>query len=475
MIIHDAYQAALDYLYGFTNFEHKRPDQYTAEKFELARPMRFMELLGNPHRQFPSLHIAGTKGKGSVAAMCAAGLQAAGLRVGLYTSPHLQEFRDRIRIVTPDDGDGRISEGQLVALVERLKTVVPQVEGITWFELVTALAFTHFAQEQVDVAVVEVGLGGRLDATNVVTPLVSVITSLSLDHTQILGNTLAEIAYEKGGIIKPGVPVVSAAQKPEAMTRLEEIAEERNAPLIVVGRDWQYEALGQRDGKQQIAIVRAPGMEEKEGGGGSQIAPMFEVGLAGRYQQENGVVALAALTLVRPYFPTLTAEAMAAGLATVQWPGRLQIVHEAAGTPTILVDCAHNEDSAEKLADSLVRDYLSRDLYLSSETKPSLWLVFGATADKNVAAMLGHLFPIADGTFVTASGHPRAAKPNELAELAAEMGYQARVVPGVENALRAAWDTAGPDDLICVTGSIFIVGDLLNQWDSLKSNLLVAQ
>jgi dihydrofolate synthase/folylpolyglutamate synthase len=447
------YSEALHYLYSFTNFEHKRLDQYTADKFDLARPFHLMELLGNPHQQFSVIHIAGTKGKGSVAAFCASALRAAGLRVGLYTSPHLQEFRDRIRIVTPADSDGRITEARLVELVNRLKPAAAQVEGITWFELVTAIGFMHFAQERVDVAVVEVGLGGRLDATNVITPLVSVITSLSLDHTQLLGDTLPEIAYEKAGIIKPGVPVVSAPQAPEALTRLSEISAERHAPLTVIGRDWQYREVERADTQQQIVVTK------------SQIPNLqspISISLGGEFQQTNAVVALAALAIIQPRFPSLTPAAIAEGLAHTEWPGRLQIVHQAPGTPTVLVDAAHNEDSAAKLAYTLTTDYSDYD---------QVWLVFGATADKNVAAMMNHLFPIAAGTFVTASSHPRAATPNELGQLAAELGYEVQAIPGVGNAVEAAWKTAGPHDLICVTGSIFIVGDLLNQWDSLQSKL----
>jgi dihydrofolate synthase/folylpolyglutamate synthase len=458
----NAYSEALDYLYSFTNFEHKRPDQFTADKLDLARPFQLMERLGNPHQHFPAVHIAGTKGKGSVAAFCASALRAAGLRVGLYTSTHLQEFRDRIRILTPADPDGRISEGQLVELINRLKAAAAQVEGITWFELVTALGFMHFAQEQVDIAVVEVGLGGRLDATNVITPLVSVITSLSLDHTQLLGHTLPEIAYEKAGIIKPGVPVVTAPQPPEALARLTQIAAERKATLTVIGRDWQYQEVERTPTYQQIAITKSQIPNPKSQSFISNLQSPISISLGGSFQQTNAVVALAALAIIQPHFPSLTAAAIAEGFAHTEWPGRLQILHQSPGTPTVLVDCAHNEDSAAKLAHTLITDYSDYE---------QRWLVFGATADKNVTAMISHLFPIAAGTFVTAASHPRAATPGDLAQLAAELGYEVQAIPGVGNALQAACAGAGPHDLICITGSIFIVGDLLNQWDSLKSKL----
>jgi dihydrofolate synthase / folylpolyglutamate synthase len=348
-----AYQEALDYLYDFINLELKRADRYSASKMDTARPRRLLALLGNPHQQFPAIHVAGTKGKGSVAALCAACLRAAGLRVGLYTSPHLQEFRERIRVLTPDDPDGRISKAAFVTQVAAVRPLLARFPGITWFEIVTAVAFAHFAQAQVDVAVVEVGLGGRLDATNVLTPLVAVITSLSLDHTQLLGDTLALIAYEKGGIIKPGVPVVMAQQADEARLRLEELAAERAAPLTQVGQAWQYAPLSQRihNGYQTFRITHSPD---------AAFVPQdatFRLALAGRHQLENATLALAALHQVHGRFPNLTLDALREGLATVAWNGRLQIVHSAPGQPTLLVDCAHNADSAARLAYALAHDY----------------------------------------------------------------------------------------------------------------------
>jgi dihydrofolate synthase / folylpolyglutamate synthase len=446
------YQQAVDYLYQFTNFEHKRIDKYSPENIDPTRPSRLLALLDNPHQQYPAVHIAGTKGKGSVAAMCAFALRAAGLRVGLYTSPHLTEFRERFRILTPADADGRISEDELADLVAELAPAVAQIPGLTWFELVTAVAFLHFARRQVDIAVIEVGLGGRLDATNVIKPLVSVITSLSLDHTELLGHTLPEIAYEKGGIIKPGVPVVTAPQAADALDRLRQIAAERQAPLTVVGQDWRWQLLDGRPQRPRL-LVESPYL----------AAPLpVELGLAGAHQQENGVTAVAALTLIQPHLPALTSAAIQQGLSEVQWPGRLQTLHQAPDQPTLLVDCAHNADSAHRLAAALRQDY----------HYDRLWLLLGATGDKDVAAILAELLPLAPGrTAVTQSGHPRAAMPERLAELAKELGYPVTAYADLPAALTAVWSQAGANDLICVTGSIFIVGDLLNSWQSLQSDL----
>lgn len=457
----NAYQKALDYLYGFANFEHKRIEQYTPENVSLARPLKLLQLLGSPQETFPAVHIAGTKGKGSVSAMAAACLRTAGYRVGLYTSPHLQEFRDRIRVLSPEDEDGRISESEVVAGVEMMKPSIDQVPGITWFELVTALAFIHFGQQNIDVAVVEVGLGGRLDATNILTPLVSVITSISYDHTYLLGDTLAEIAGEKAGIIKPGVPVISASQKPEALAKIEAVAVERQAPLTVIGREWKYEPVtfGQNGFKKaggQRILVTPPDDSEL-----ISAPTTFDLALAGAHQQENAAVALAALEEIGEQFPALTLEAIQRGLATVSWPGRLQMLLAGEATPSILVDCAHNVDSAEKLAAALqhVYDY------------KRLWLVLGATADKDVAGIVHTLLPLADGTIMTTSGHPRAAGPAQLIQLAVEGGFEAQAAATVEEAVQMAWNYAAVGDLICVTGSIFVVGDLLNQWEGLQSQL----
>lgn len=455
------YDAALDFLYQFVNYERKMTEIYAPEKMDPSRPARLLRALGDPHRQFRSIHIAGTKGKGSVAAMCATALRATGLTVGLYTSPHLRDLRERIRILTPDDGQGYITQEAFVALVDDLRGVTRRMPGLTWFELMTAMAFMHFARNRVDVAVVEVGLGGRLDATNVLTPLVSVITSLSLDHTGLLGNTLAQIAAEKGGIIKKGVPVICANQAEEAMTVIRRIADEHDAPLSVVGDAWQFEGRelfvdSNTCAGQVITITRAP-----------QTAAItaqaeFKLSLSGSYQQENAVVALATLGVVSQHFPELGLEAMRRGLSEVQWPGRLQILHQGNDTPTLLIDGAHNADSAQKLAN-----------YLQSGCRyDRLWLILGVTADKNVRGILQPLLPLAAGAIVTRADNPRATDPQVLKETARDLGHVVHIEPDIATAVASLWSVARPTDLICVSGSLYIVGDLLNCWESLKSRLM---
>lgn len=457
-----AYQQALDYLYSFINFEQKPADRYHTSKMDTARPRELLALLDNPHAAYPTIHIAGTKGKGSVAAICAAALRASGLRVGLYTSPHLREFRERIRVLAPDDRDGRIPEQTFADLINELRPHIAQLPGITWFEIVTAVAFLHFARQNVDAAVIEVGLGGRLDATNVLTPLVSVITSLSLDHTQLLGDTLAEIAYEKAGIIKPGVPVVSAPQQPEALATLEAVAAERGVPFTLVGRDWRFTG-GWRDplaGRQELQLLHSPDPEFLPAGANGS-GPSFVVALSGDHQLENAAVAVAALSIARQQLPQVTVDAVVGGLADVQWHGRLQTIHQSPTAPTLLVDCAHNADSAARLAYALTHDYDYR----------RLWLIFGAPSDKSIDPMMARLFPLAHQVIVSSADHPRAATPQELYRRAHALGFASIAAPTPADALRTAYQAAAPGDLVCATGSIIFIGDLLNAWDTLKSEL----
>jgi dihydrofolate synthase/folylpolyglutamate synthase len=446
-----AYEEALDYLYGFIDLERNVLDRYHASKMDPERPRKVLAALGDPHLRYPALHIAGTKGKGSVAAMSASALHASGLRVGLYTSPHLRDFRERIRVLRSADADGKISKSDFVAVLNEVKQVVSAFPDITWFEIVTAVAFYYFAQQEVDVAVVEVGLGGRLDATNVLTPLVSVISSLSLDHTSLLGDTLRDIAGEKGGIIKEGVPVIIAPQEPQALLRLQEIASDRKSPAELVGRDWRYEGINRR-----LTVTRSAHE--------SYVPPgtTFEIALSGMFQLENAMLAIAAL---RPFclrYPQVTLQSIKEGLAVVQWDGRLQMVLDEPGLPRLLVDSAHNPHSASKLAQALQNDY----------EYDRLRLIYGAPMDKAIPEIMNVLFPLAQQIIVSAADHPRAASPQSLAEMAAESGFTVQTAGTPEDALLLAFGAAGEEDLICATGSIIFIGDLLNEWDTLQSHFL---
>lgn len=451
-----AYEAAHAYLRQFINYEKQMPELYGPDKMDPTRPARLLAALGSPHAHLKAIHIAGTKGKGSVAAFCAFALRAAGLKVGLYTSPHLVEFRERMRILTPEDADGRISQAEFVVLVAALQQVVPTIPGLTWFELVTALAFMHFSRQKVDVAVIEVGLGGRLDATNAITPLVSVITSISYDHTALLGQTLPEIAGEKGGIIKPGVPVVIAPQEPSALTRLQEIAAARDAATTLIGRDYTFENLNSGPPLSQLRVY------DQSRPGSLIDGLVLTLPLLGQHQQANAVTALAALAQIRPYFPQLTPSAIVRGFASVSWPGRLQLLQApTATTPGILLDGAHNGDSATRLVQAL------HDLYPGYR----FWFLVGITRDKDIAGILQPLLSQASGAVAIRSSHPRAADPQHLQQAAASLGYALDVSPDLLQALQTLWQQAvrvrtaaanvAAGDMICVTGSLFIAGDLL--------------
>ncbi len=437
------YHDALRYLYGLVDYEKRRIENYSPREFKLERVEQFLEKLGNPHHNYPTLHIAGTKGKGSVSAMLAAIARAAGLRTALYISPHLHTYRERIQI----DGE-LIARETLADLVAEARPAVESVDGLTLFEVTTGIAFLYYARQQVDIGVIEVGLGGRLDATNVITPEISIITSLSLDHTRLLGNTLAEIAREKGGIIKPGVPVVSAPQKPEGMAVLEAIAAERGAPLTVVGQDWTWEAL-QHDLERQTLAVRQTHTP-------SDFDGMYTLSLLGDFQQENAAVAIAtAATLYENGQTWATPAAVHTGLAQTQWPGRMEILQR---EPPVVIDCAHNPYSAETLAHSL-KTWFPDTRWL---------LVFGASNDKDVPRLLEALLPLCERVWVTRSYHPRSSAPEALAAHCAALGKQADIVPEPSHALAAALEHLKPGLGVITTGSVFLVADARAAWAQQK-------
>ncbi|MGB9775385.1 MAG: bifunctional folylpolyglutamate synthase/dihydrofolate synthase [Anaerolineae bacterium] len=436
------YREAIEYLHSLTDYEKRRIERYSPETLDLSRVERLLDMVGNPHRLYPSVHIAGTKGKGSTSAIIESALRAAGYRTGFYTSPHLHTFRERIRT-----GADLISRQDVVALVEEFRPLIARIPGITTFEAITAIAFTYFARQKIDILVAEVGLGGRLDATNVIRPEVAVITSLSLDHTYLLGNTLPEIAAEKAGIIKDGIPVVTAPQRPEALAVIEETARARQAPLTVVGRDWVWEP-GPFDLKGQSFTVR-------HGGAGfipqDDLAGAYWIPLLGRHQLENATTALAALQILRERGFRLPRAAVQEGIRTVQWPGRLEVL---SADPLVVVDCAHNPYSTEVLREAL-REWFPGRRWV---------LIFGASADKDIPGMLRALLPITAHLIVTRSDHPRSATPVELADMAASVGGGAEIAVNIRRAFQRALMLVEPDTGILVTGSIFLVAEAREEW-----------
>lgn len=459
MNIEDRYQEALDYLYSFIDFSLQRTFRFSADKFDLGRMYRLVEALGNPHLSYRIIHVAGTKGKGSVSAMCASVLESAGYKVGLYTSPHLQEYTERIQI-----NSSQISKTELVDLVDEIKPYVTAIPELTTFEITTGLAFWYFARHEVDIAVIEVGLGGRLDSTNVVLPDVSVITSLSYDHSEILGDTLAKIAAEKAGIIKWGVPVVLAPQKAEARLVVEEIAAQRGSPLYQVGRDWLFAPVAHSLQGQSLFIwssnQQGPADAYVESGGSQEWEPpRIYISLLGYHQVENAATAYAALQILREKGVRINDSAIIEGFAAAKWPGRFEILCQA---PIIVVDSAHNRDSALKLR-------LTLDDYFPGK---KVILVFGASEDKDVSGMFIELMPRTTRVIATESIHPRAMAADQIVALAHQFGIPARAVLPLENALSESINSAGDETIILVTGSIFVAAGAREAWQKHAGKVL---
>ena len=436
-----AYGDALAYIYSFTDYEKRGFAAYRPEFYNLDRVRHLLALLGNPQQGFRPVHIAGTKGKGSTAAMVESILRAAGYRTGLYTSPHLHTFRERIQA-----GGELISEADVVRMVADTQYLVAQVPEITTFEVMTALAFAWFAEQGVEYAVLEVGLGGRLDATNVVDPEVAIITSISYDHTAILGDTLPLIATEKAGIVKPGVPVVSAPQVAEALAVIEAVCLQSRAPLTLVGRDWTWElgeAMGGLEG-QSFAVRH-----------GSEVWRELWIPLLGEHQVVNATTALAAVWLLREAGARVPEAATRHGLRSLRWPGRIEVLGRA---PLVVADSAHNGDSARKLMAALQAHCLFRRLIV----------VWGASADHATPELIDALLAEADRSIAARTQHPRAADPAWLQAQAEGLGFQVEVAPSVAQALAQALADAGPDDLICCTGSVFVAAEARTAWFALQ-------
>jgi dihydrofolate synthase/folylpolyglutamate synthase len=453
------YQQALDYLYSFIDYSLQRTYQYSSHTFDLGRMHALLALLDDPHKKYTIIHVAGTKGKGSVSAMADSILRAAGYRTGFYSSPHLIDFCERIRL-----GGKPIPPERLAGLVDGLRPAVAKVPELTTFEITTAAAFLYFAQEKADAVVAEVGLGGRLDATNVVTPQVAVITSLSYDHTHLLGDTLAEIAREKAGIIKPGIPVVSSPQEGEAMRVLLDVTQERDAPLTLVGRDWHFAPRNHDLNGQSFFLwsAREQAMMDEmlEQGGEPQWMPMrYEIPLLGYHQVINAVTAVAALYSLRDRGWKIPAEAIGEGLRSVRWEGRFQVLSR---SPLVIVDSAHNRDSARRLRTAL-------DDYVPGRR---VVLLFGASDDKDIAGMLDELAPRLTRVVATHSTHPRAADPEKIAALARQRGCPAEVFADPAQALERGLILAGPDDLVLAAGSLFVAGAVLNEWPGVSRKVL---
>ncbi len=427
------YNQALDYLYSFVDYSLKHISELAKAEFNLDRMFVLMEELGNPQEKYPIIHVAGTKGKGSVAALCASALKAGGYKTGLYTSPHLWDYTERIQI----NGEP-ILRKQLIELVEEVKPAVAKIPKLTTFEITTALGFLAFAKNDVNAAVIEVGLGGRLDATNIVMPKVSVITSLSYDHMAVLGNTLAEIAGEKAGIIKEGVPVVSAPQTDEALQVLERIAKERKSSFILVGKEIKFERIASSLDEQLLRLfdnVRHSNLE-------------IRLPLLGSHQIENAAIAYTAL---KTSGIPISDEAIKQGFSQVKWPARFEILRR---EPPVVIDSAHNRDSARRLRETL-DDYFPEIPVI---------LIFCALEDKDIAGILEELKPRLEFVVATRADHPRAPSAEWMAEQVKRVGIPVEAVTPVADALERALDLAGTQKLVLSAGSIAFAGEVGATW-----------
>ncbi len=412
-------QEALAYLYGLERF---------GMVFGLENISRLLQVLGDPHRDLKVIHVGGTNGKGSVSAMMASVLQAEGYRVGLYTSPHLVSFTERIQI-----NGAHIPWDDVAELTTLLRSKVVENDmprRFTFFDFTTAIAMYYFFLQKVDLSILEVGLGGRLDSTNVVQPLITVITNVDKDHFQILGERIEDIAREKAGIVKQGVPLISGAAQSEAIEILEAACREKGSPLRLMGRDFWGEKTATRTLNFRGRTWR---LED------------IRLGVAGSYQVANAAVALGALEALEETGYRVGEGSIYYGLAKVRWPGRLELVQK---SPQILLDGAHNPAAAISLKRSLQEEFDYRHLYM----------VIGIMEDKEVSAILAELAPLADVLVASSPRNPRAMSAQGLAEIARNYCGEVKVIEDVGEGVDYAREVAREDDLIVVTGSLFTVG-----------------
>ena len=436
MVTYDqTFRQTLDYIYSFIGNSRSKKQIATGD-LPLVNMSQILEELGNPHQALHVIHVAGTKGKGSTANFIANPLIEAGYDVGLYTSPHLIDFCERIQI-----NNQKISPVNIIGLVEEIKPILEKYPETNTFEIMTLLAFLYFSRQNVDIAVIEVGLGGRLDPTNVVTPMVSVITSVSYDHMEILGDTLEKIAYEKGGIIKTNIPVVVSKQKPEVYMVLEQIALEIEAKFIDTSAEYVISQPVVENFVQRFSLIDQKGCQTE-----------FTIPLLGLHQVENAVTAYVTLLECRRQGVEIDEVSIHAGFAGVQWIARFEFLsHE----PTVVIDGAHNVDSITRLIETV-------KLVLP---KKRMVLLFGASKGKDLAGMLSQLLPLCDNVIFSKSAHPKASEPEVLVELAQSLGYTSQAFTTIEEALNAAISLMDENSVVLGTGSLFFAAAIKDIWE----------
>jgi dihydrofolate synthase/folylpolyglutamate synthase len=425
------YKEAVEFLFSRLPVFHRIGA--AAYKPGLETTISLLEALDNPHKKFKSIHIAGTNGKGSSSHSLASILQEAGYKTGLYTSPHLFDFRERIRI-----NGQMIPEEKVVQMTEDWQVLIDQLKP-SFFELTVAMAFKHFADEKVDIAVVEVGMGGRLDSTNVITPELSLITNIGMDHQKFLGNTIGEIAGEKAGIIKPGIPVVISEDQEESRPVFMQKASLENAPIQFASEILQIEDLGIRNGKREIRAVYNQ----------SQLVENYQLALTGNYQLKNIAGVLASVEQLKTTGYSISQQAISEGLENVKENtglyGRWDVIQE---KPMLICDTAHNEDGVKQIVTQL-----------SSLSYKSLWLVWGMVDDKDHHKILS-LLPKSAKVIACQPDIPRALSSEKMAELFKNSGFDCQEISEVGNAIHFCLEKAEPEDLIYVGGSTFTVASI---------------
>jgi dihydrofolate synthase/folylpolyglutamate synthase len=432
------YAEAVKYLLALGR-ELAAPRQARVQKFDLDNILLLARHLGEPQRKFPSVHIAGTNGKGSTAAMVEAILRESGLRTGLYISPHLERINERIQIAGEPVSDQEFARSftRVRDLIERLLASGELAAHPTYFECLTAMAFETFAEQKVEFAVLEVGMGGRLDATNIVTPEVAVITQIDFDHEDYLGHSIEQIAGEKAAIVKPGVPVVLATERPRARKVVERKAAELGAPVVETERDFRLENVRAEDGWYRATAVHL------ESGEHFELAPS----LAGRFQLRNALAALAAARIVAKRGWPVTRESIERGIARARWAARLE---RFGGRPVIYLDGTHNPAGARELVDFWNEHFAGRRVLL----------VYGAMRDKAVDEIAGLLFPRAAHVILTQPRQGRAISVDALGAMSGHLADHFEKVADPAEAVGRALKLAGPDDVVFITGSLYLAGDL---------------
>jgi dihydrofolate synthase/folylpolyglutamate synthase len=432
------YDVAVRYLLSLGR-ELAAPTQASATKFDLENITLLAERLGRPDRAYPTVHIAGTNGKGSTAAFLEAILRDAGFRTGLNTSPHLERINERVRISGEE-----ISEEAFADVLSRVQAITEELLAAgklrahpTYFECVTAMAFEYFAQQRVEFGVFEVGLGGRLDSTNILTPVVSIITRIDFDHENFLGHSLREIAGEKAGIIKPSVPVIMGEQRPEAREVIRDRAKELLSPFADTSEAFRIENEPVENGHARAKIT------EIASGWSIDLAPS----LPGRFQLQNALNALAAVRLLQQRGFRISDESIARGVATTVWPGRIEKIQS---HPDVYLDGAHNPSAARELAHFVEESLKGKRIFL----------LYGALRDKAVDEVAGLLFPLAAEVVITAPSTSRAISASQLEEIAAHYANKSATIADAEEAIEYALSKASPDDVIFITGSLYLVGQL---------------